>query len=113
MNPVCDKCKKADSPLVNLPNKSKTECIKCLGGGYEKINHPAHYQSDKFEVMDVIEAFKLDFSHGSVVKYVLRAGKKPQESTLEDLSKALWFLQDRIERLQRGESVESVESDES
>lgn len=124
MNPVCDKCKKADSPLVNLPNKSKTECIKCLGGGYEKINHPAHYQSDKyekinhpahyqsekgFEVIDITEAFKLDFSLGSVVKYVIRAGKKPQESMLEDLSKALWFLQDRIKRLQPDESGESDE----
>lgn len=101
MNPVCDKCKKAESPLVNLPNKSKTECLKCLGGVYEKINHPDHYQSNKFEVIEIIEAFRLEFSLGSVVKYVLRAGKKPQESALEDLSKALWFLQNEIERIQR------------
>jgi hypothetical protein len=118
-NPVCDKCKKADAPLVNLPNKAKTECIRCLGDvrieeikstdhdqsdKYEKINHPVHYQSDKgFEVIDITEAFKLDFSLGSVVKYVIRAGKKPKESMLEDLSKALWFLQDRIRRISPNE----------
>jgi|11_taG_2_1085331.scaffolds.fasta_scaffold65439_2 hypothetical protein len=121
MNPVCDKCKASDSPLIHLPNKSKTQCLKCLEHGrdeeinptehyqsekYEKINHPDHYQSDKFEVIDITEAFKLDFSLGSVVKYVLRAGKKPKESMLEDLSKALWFLQDRIERISSNEEEE-------
>ena len=65
---------------------------------YEKINHPDHYQSGKVEAIDAIEAFNLNFSLGSAVKYILRAGKKPSETATEDLSKAIWYLQREIER---------------
>ena len=65
--------------------------------GYEKINNPEHYQSGKIEVIEVISAFKLNFSLGSAVKYILRAGKKPGEAALEDLRKALWFLEYEIQ----------------
>jgi hypothetical protein len=43
---------------------------------YEKVDHPDHYQSERIEAIDVIEAFRLNFSLGSAVKYILRAGKK-------------------------------------
>ena len=65
---------------------------------YEKVNHPDHYQSERIETIDVIEAFRLNFSLGSAVKYILRAGKKPSEKATEDLSKAVWYLQREIER---------------
>ena len=65
---------------------------------YEKVNHPDHYQSDKIETIDVIEAFDLNFSLGSAVKYILRAGKKPSETAEEDLSKAVWYIQREIKR---------------
>ena len=67
---------------------------------YEKVNHPDHYQSHlkNIEAIDVIEAFHLNFSLGSAVKYILRAGKKPSEKATEDLSKAVWYLQREIER---------------
>jgi hypothetical protein len=47
--------------------------------------------------MDVIEMYDLNFSLGNVIKYVLRAGKKSGESDLDDLSKALWYLNREIE----------------
>ena len=37
-----------------------------------KVNHPDHYQSERIETIDVIEAFRLNFSLGSAVKYILR-----------------------------------------
>ncbi len=43
---------------------------------------------------DVIRAFKLNFALGNVVKYILRAGRKPDESALDDIQKALWYLND-------------------
>jgi hypothetical protein len=65
---------------------------------YEKVEHPDHYQSEKIEAIDVIEAFGLNFSLGSAVKYILRAGKKPTETASEDLRKAVWYIQREIER---------------
>lgn len=65
---------------------------------YEKVNHPDHYQSNSIETIDVIEAFDLNFSLGSAVKYILRAGKKPGEDPTEDLSKAIWYLQREVDR---------------
>lgn len=62
---------------------------------YKTVDHPEHYQSGKIEVIDVIEAFKLGFRLGNVVKYVLRAGKKGNR--IEDLKKAAWYLNREIE----------------
>ena len=63
---------------------------------YEKINQPQHYQGGNISTNDVIREFNLNFALGNVVKYVLRAGRKPDASTLEDLNKALWYLRDEI-----------------
>lgn len=56
----------------------------------EKINHPSHYQGMGLEVIDVIEAFDLNFNLGNAIKYILRAGKK--ESFSQDIQKAIWYL---------------------
>jgi len=63
----------------------------------EMVNHPDHYQSSKFEVIEVIEAFNLGFCLGNVVKYVLRSGKK--DATIQELEKAKWYLQREIDKL--------------
>jgi len=66
---------------------------------YEKVNQPAHYQGNGgLTVMQIIEAYDCNFAVGNVIKYMLRAGKKPGEEAMEDLSKALWYLQAEIDR---------------
>ena len=45
--------------------------------------------------------YQLNFSLGNVIKYVLRAGKKNGESDLDDLNKALWYLNREIETRQK------------
>ena len=72
-------------------------------GKYEKVNNPEHYQSNKLEAIEVIEEFNLNFSLGSAVKYILRSGKKPGESSSEDLEKAIWYL--RRELLRKTEDL--------
>lgn len=47
---------------------------------------------------DVIRAFDLNFALGNVIKYVLRAGRKPDEPAHDDLQKALWYLQDEFKQ---------------
>lgn len=64
-----------------------------------KIDHPAHYGGDTvYEAIKVIEAWGLNFSLGSAVKYICRAGKKENEPDLDDLKKAAWYLNREIER---------------
>lgn len=58
------------------------------------VQHPSHYNAGKFEVIDVIEDWKLGFNLGNTVKYLARAEHKGKE--LEDLKKAAWYLLRRI-----------------
>jgi hypothetical protein len=70
----------------------------------EMVNHPDHYQfgeNNIYEAIKVIEAWDLDFHLGNTVKYISRAGKKGTDKELQDLKKALWYLQRKIENLEK------------
>ena len=56
---------------------------------------PSHYggSNNPHEAIKVIEAHNLCFHLGNVLKYVLRAGKKENEAVLDDLDKAIWYLE--------------------
>jgi hypothetical protein len=67
----------------------------------EIINHPEHYGGDNtYEAIKVIEAWNLDFSLGNTIKYISRAGKKDKAKEIEDLKKALWYLDRKIKTLE-------------
>ena len=68
----------------------------------EMVNHPNHYggESNPYEAIKVIDAWDLDFCLGNTVKYISRAGKKSPEKELEDLRKAAWYLQHKINKLE-------------
>ena len=65
----------------------------------EYVNHPGHYNFGKYEVIDVIDDWKLGFSLGNAVKYIARAGKKDPAKEVEDLKKAVFYINHEIERL--------------
>lgn len=65
----------------------------------DQVNHPNHYNQGKFEVIDVIADWKLDFCLGNAVKYIARAGHKDVSKTKEDLEKAIWYLQYYVDNL--------------
>jgi hypothetical protein len=69
----------------------------------EQVNHPQHYggEDNTYEAIKVIEAWDLDFHLGNTVKYISRAGKKEVNKELQDLKKALWYLQRKIENLEK------------
>jgi len=70
------------------------------GRSYTKIN-PQHYRSHPsgIECIDVIE--HLSFNSGTAIKYLWRAGLKPGEETLDDLKKALWYVNREILRVSK------------
>lgn len=65
---------------------------------YDPIN-PSHYQGDY--VMRIIEDFSLDFLDGQVIKYMLRSGKKDGAPAIDDLKKAAWYLQRKIDNMSK------------
>ncbi len=65
------------------------------------VNHPSHYTDGKIEVIDFIEEKKLNFHRGNAVKYISRAGKKDPTKEIEDLKKAVWYLDREINRLEK------------
>ena len=69
----------------------------------EQVNHPSHYggQDSVYEAIKVIDAWDLGFSLGNTVKYISRAGKKDPSKEIEDLKKAMFYLQHHIEQLEK------------
>jgi hypothetical protein len=68
----------------------------------EMVNHPEHYGGSEnvYEAIKVIENWNLDFHLGNTVKYISRAGKKDTDKELQDLKKAQWYLERRIQNLE-------------
>lgn len=74
----------------------------------DKVNHPSHYTwlKDKcgIEVIDITR--HMDFNLGNAIKYILRAGHKSEEGytnnlkEIEDLRKAIWYINDKIKMLE-------------
>ena len=65
----------------------------------DPVNRPAHYTDGKIEVIDFIEDKRLGFCLGNAIKYISRAGKKDPAKEVEDLEKAVWYIQRRIKEL--------------
>lgn len=74
----------------------------------DKVNSPSHYSYLKklcgIEVIDITR--HMDFDLGNAIKYILRAGHKTEEGyddrskTIEDLKKAVWYINDKIKTLE-------------
>ena len=60
----------------------------------DMVNHPAHYTAGGIETIDFIEAKKLGYNLGNVVKYITRSDLKGDR--LENLKKAQWYLNREI-----------------
>ena len=72
------------------------------------VNHPNHYGGSEnvYEVIKVCEAWGLDYDAYlfNVVKYVARAGKKTTDTEIQDLKKALFYLDRKIKNLQNNKN---------
>lgn len=77
----------------------------------DRVNHPGHYTWLKdtlgIEVIDLARQF--NFNIGNALKYILRAGRKEEEGytnaekRVEDLRKAVFYLNDEITQMQKTE----------
>jgi hypothetical protein len=77
----------------------------------EAVSHPIHYNIGNIEVIDAINAWQLNFSRGNAVKYIARAGHKDKSKEIEDLKKAVWYIQHEISILEgKNEKKDTIDS---
>lgn len=73
----------------------------------DMVNHPAHYNSHPsgIECIEIVRHH--NFNIGNAIKYLWRCGIKTEEGidiqdkSIEDLQKAIFYIQDEIIRLQK------------
>lgn len=76
----------------------------------DSVNHPSHYTKGKIEVADFIADQKLNFDRGNAIKYVCRAGAKDPEKEIQDLEKAIWYIEHEIKML-KGEDADAAQKE--
>lgn len=61
-------------------------------------NTPKHYMTEhfKYDVIDLCKIYDLNFNRGNALKYIVRAGKKDPKKEIEDLEKAIVYLNREI-----------------
>ncbi len=74
------------------------------------IDHPQHYNQGKYEAIDVIEDWKLNFNLGNAIKYIARCRFK--RNKIEDLEKAVWYIEREIKNTKKDISSEEESTDE-
>ena len=71
----------------------------------DNVNHPSHYTQHPSGVECITITRHYCFSIGNAIKYLWRAGLKvdcnnsPVEKEIEDLEKAIWYINDRVKQL--------------
>jgi len=80
--------------MAELAFEVSKEQIEMFEPEADPVNHPPHYKAGGIETIDFIEAKKLGYNLGNVVKYITRADLKGNRK--QDLEKALWYLKREI-----------------
>ena len=71
----------------------------------DSVNHPSHYNSHPSGIECIEIARHHNFNIGNSMKYLWRAGLKSEEGMedtdkqIEDLNKAIWYINDEIKRI--------------
>lgn len=80
---------------------------------YDSVNHPQHYLSHPSGIECIEITRHHNFDIGNAIKYLWRAGLKKEEGMtqidkeIEDLNKAVWYINDRLIYLEALRAKES------
>ena len=83
----------------------------------DSVNHPSHYNSHPSGIECIEIARHHNFNIGNSIKYLWRAGLKSEEGMedtdkqIEDLNKAIWYIQDEIKRITEFNNKTKVKND--
>lgn len=77
------------------------DCVKYVNRDEVAVDaiNPAHYRDGKIEVWDYIVDHGYGYCLGAAVKYIARAGKKDPSKKVEDLEKAINYIDREIRRV--------------
>lgn len=73
----------------------------------DKVNNPKHYTSHPSGIECIEITRHYDYCIGNAIKYLWRAGIKTEqgmqdkEKEIEDLRKAIWYINDKIDNLMK------------
>lgn len=74
---------------------------KILKDRCDVVEHPEHYCSHPSGVECIQITEHMNFCLGNAIKYIFRAGIKNKDTKIEDLRKALWYINREINRLEQ------------
>jgi hypothetical protein len=60
---------------------------------------PAHYTRGSIEIWDFIRDQQLNYHLGNAIKYICRAGYKSPSTKVEDIKKAIHYLENELSHL--------------
>lgn len=73
----------------------------------DKVN-PSHYKSHPSGVECIQITEHYNFCIGNAIKYLWRNGLKDNESSVDDLKKAIWYIQREIENSEKNRATGST-----
>ena len=94
---VIQEANRVNTYIRHYKNKQGKDMLMFEIEEKEMVDHPSHYNQG-IETIEYIESWSMNFNTGNVIKYVTRAGYKGNQ--LEDLKKAMWYLQREIDRIE-------------
>lgn len=104
--PLCLNCNKpiSHSEMALIPPGAiqTTLCFDCknkLSAKHDLVNHPKHYTNHPEGIECIQITRHMNFNLGNAIKYIWRAGEKGDQ--IQDLQKAIWYLNDEITRLEK------------
>ena len=65
----------------------------------DEVNQPSHYTSHPSGIECIEITRHHDFAIGNAIKYLWRAGLKNSDNEVQDLEKAVWYIQEKIKQL--------------
>lgn len=66
---------------------------------HDPVQNPVHYTSDPSGIECIEITRHRNFNIGNAFKYLWRAGLK-EDAKVQDLRKAIWYIEDEIKRLE-------------
>ncbi len=111
-NPSCTECV-TYSEWYGNHDKAPVRCSDCMGGiqrgeGLKNftpiypvedvVNHPSHYTSHPSGVECITVTEHFNFCLGNAIKYLWRGAEGLKGNSVEDLKKAVWYIQREISR---------------
>lgn len=94
---------------VFTDNADKLEPLtiqSCKSAKHDPVDHPKHYTTHPSGVECIQITRHMNFNLGNAIKYIWRCGDKGKH--IEDLKKAVWYLQDEIKRIENENSKDNT-----